>query len=167
MSIFVLTHNYVRSSALTILGSPSGSGNAQFGSPRDFIPLSYNDDVEQEISGEGARHRSISKQETGIQSSSYSWDAKDEKEGEEEEEECSGKPSIHEHSLKSQPLPVPQFNSSSPSSSSCSQLNCMSPSYHNAPIAKKVLQAVWTENLEFQTDRSLFNRYVEGGKEEG
>jgi hypothetical protein len=26
------------------------------------------------------------------------------------------------------------------------------------PIAKKVLQAVWTENLEFQTDRSLFNR---------
>ena len=28
------------------------------------------------------------------------------------------------------------------------------------PIAKKVLQAVWTENLEFQTDRSLFNRCV-------
>ena len=29
---------------------------------------------------------------------------------------------------------------------------------HFPPIAKKVLQAVWTENLEFQTDRSLFNR---------
>jgi hypothetical protein len=28
------------------------------------------------------------------------------------------------------------------------------------PIAKKVLQAVWTENLEFQTDRSLFRFYI-------
>ena len=32
------------------------------------------------------------------------------------------------------------------------------PSFSSSTIAKKVLQAVCTENLEFQTDRSLFNR---------
>ena len=145
--------------------------------PRKNIPKyeDKNEDGNEDEDENSIRRLGVRRERTA---STDSWDEKEaEKEAEKvgDEADTSIRQQLQFHSSSSvspdylDPLYDSTFplSSSSSSSSSFSQSNpSLLPMSHSyAPIAKKVLQAVWTENLEFQTDRSLFNRYVEVDKE--